>query len=72
MKSSEDPSVYVISGGQKLAIDSEYTFTTLGYTWESVHIVSQQLLDIHPQGETISIQVSLSETESNEMSLLNE
>ncbi len=71
VKSSEDPAVYVISGGQKLAIDSEYTFLTLGYKWESVHTVTQALLDIHPLGEPVSIKIEAT-PEVDQMSLHNE
>ena len=55
IKSNGNPSVYVISQGKKLAIADEETFLALGYDWANILETSSVVLDLHPDGEVLSL-----------------
>jgi len=55
VKSSNNPTVYVISRGKKLAIANEETFLALGYDWTNVLETSSTVLDLHPNGENLNL-----------------
>lgn len=55
VKSANDPRVYVISDGERRAIDSENTFLAFGWSWGNIITVSEDALEVHPVGEDISI-----------------
>jgi hypothetical protein len=67
VKSPESPAVYVIANGKKHEIDSEYTFNSLGYSWTNIQTVTQGLLDLHGDGETLSVQQELSDEAADEL-----
>jgi hypothetical protein len=56
VKTKNDPTVYVISGGKKRVIPSENVFLSLGYQWSSVVTVSAKLLALHPTGDPITFE----------------
>ena len=64
VKSANDPRVFIVAGGEKFAIDSEFTFNSLGYDWNDIQIVSSSLLDLHHEGETIAVQPELTDEEA--------
>lgn len=51
---NEDNKVYVIENGQRRHITSSEIFEKLGYDWKDVISVSQEILDLIPEGEPIS------------------
>lgn len=55
VKSNDNPTVYVISGGKKRSIDSEDAFLSLGYEWTSIVVTTRKMLDLHPTGEPVTI-----------------
>lgn len=56
VKANGDPSVYVISNGQRRPITSGLVFETLGYKWKNVIKVDKKvLLALHPLGDMIDI-----------------
>ncbi|MBU1705122.1 hypothetical protein KKG19_00105, partial [Patescibacteria group bacterium] len=52
-----DPSVYVISEGQRRKIEDELTFLTYGYAWPNVLWTNEITLNIHPLGEDLTLTV---------------
>ncbi|MCC6639128.1 hypothetical protein IT409_01055 [Candidatus Falkowbacteria bacterium] len=60
IKSPTSPSVYVVSDGNKLPILDEKTFTTLGYSWNSIKTVPDAVLALHPTGEALGSQSTIS------------
>lgn len=55
VKAPDDPTVYVISNGQKRPIPSEVIFLGFGYRWDSVLTAVKKLLDRHPTGDPLLI-----------------
>ncbi len=55
VKTPNDPTVYVISGGKKRPIPSEDVFLAFGYRWTNVLTTSQKMLDLHPAGDPLTI-----------------
>lgn len=51
----DDPTVYVISDGERLPIASESAFTSFGWSWDDIVAVSEVALNLHDIGETISV-----------------
>ncbi len=54
VRSALNPTVYVISEGQRRPIPSETIFLGYGYRWENVHAVTEFILDLHPLGEDLA------------------
>lgn len=54
VRSPENPTVYVISDGNRLPITSESIFVGYGYKWENVHVVPADTLDLHPLGDALA------------------
>ncbi len=67
VKSPSDPTVYVISNGKKHPIDSEYTFNSLGYKWDRIQTISDQLLILHQTGDMITVSSPITDEEASEM-----
>lgn len=57
-KTDEDPTVYVISDGDRRPIISGEVFESMGWKWEQIISVDQKTLDLHPLGEPINIQAT--------------
>jgi len=55
VKSDKDPTVYVISNGQRLPIADEKTFIALGYKWKNIITTTNQILGLHPIGSELLI-----------------
>lgn len=55
IKSKNKSDVYVIVQGKRLPIINQETFEGLGYLWENILTVSEQVLAIHPLGEALDI-----------------
>jgi len=67
VKAPDSPSVYVIANGNKHEIDSEETFNALGYKWTMIQTVSQSVLNLHENGEMLSVLTAeTSDSETNE------
>lgn len=49
------PDVYVISNGLRRHITSESVFATIGYKWNSIIVISDDLLTMHPVGDPIIV-----------------
>jgi hypothetical protein len=47
--------VYVISDGQRRAIESEEIFNSFGYKWSNILVVSKEVLDLHPLGASLDV-----------------
>ncbi len=54
VRSPADPTVFVISEGQRLPISSESIFLSYGYKWENVYVVPDFILNLHPLGEALT------------------
>ncbi len=59
VKLNDNPTVYVISHGKKLAIANEETFLALGYGWTNVLETSLTVLGLHSDGETLDLSSTL-------------
>ena len=46
--------VYVISNGKKLPIFNGDIFLSMNYEWENIITISEETLDVHPLGQTIT------------------
>ncbi len=55
VKASDDPKVFVISGGKKLPIDSEDAFLSFGYSFKKVLTAPKSVLDLHETGTAITL-----------------
>ncbi len=55
VSSSQVPTIYIISNGEKLPINSPSTFVKLGYKWENVTLVPEKVLQLHPTGLPVSV-----------------
>lgn len=53
VKSDLDPKVYLISGGEKRWISSESAFAAFGWTADKIITVSDDVLDLHTEGDQI-------------------
>lgn len=58
VKTADSPIVYVIADGYKLPIDSEATFLALGYKWNQIEIITAGLMELHPIGQPLQLQVA--------------
>jgi hypothetical protein len=56
IKSMKEPTVYLISQGKRRPIASPEVFAALGYRWENVITVSDEVLNLHELGEKITIE----------------
>ncbi|PIZ98657.1 MAG: hypothetical protein COX77_03970 [Candidatus Komeilibacteria bacterium CG_4_10_14_0_2_um_filter_37_10] len=54
LKASNDNKVYVISQGTRRLIPTADIFVNYGYSWSNIIEVSQQVLELHPLGESLS------------------
>lgn len=54
VKSPSEPTVYVISNGEKRPITDEATFNGLGYKWANIIIASEKSLSLHRAGESLA------------------
>lgn len=54
VKLYDKPDVYVISEGRKRAIVSGEIFESLGYKWDDVVTVSDEVLNLHTTGDVVS------------------
>ncbi len=55
LKSTESPSVYLISNGKKRPITSGKTFEKLGYKWENIISVPPKVLYLYEDGEVLNL-----------------
>ncbi|MBI4252948.1 hypothetical protein HY623_02070 [Candidatus Uhrbacteria bacterium] len=55
IKSDGDPTVYIISHGQKRQFVSEEAFTALGFSWNQVMSTTGATLALHPLGAPVDI-----------------
>ncbi len=55
IKSSDLPTVYVISQEKRLPITSGEIFEAMGYQWDSIIEVDESILNIYPLGEVLNI-----------------
>jgi hypothetical protein len=51
-KTADSASIYVISDGRRLPIDSGRTFEKQGWKWENVRVVSEKVLLLSPLGQS--------------------
>ncbi len=58
VKFADDPTVFVISEGERRPIDSEQTFLAYGWSWDDIVTISQDALNTHPLGDAISSEIS--------------
>ncbi len=54
VKTADSNTVYVISNGKRLPIFNAKVFTNMKYGWDVIQTVSQQTLDVHKLGQTIT------------------
>ncbi len=55
VKSPSDSKVYVISNGTRRWIANESTFNQLGYSWKDIMDISDKVLSLHPEGESLDL-----------------
>ncbi|MBU4332723.1 hypothetical protein KKD19_07125 [Patescibacteria group bacterium] len=55
IKSETASAVYVISDGQRRPITSAETFEKMGYKWKNILSVPQKVVDLHEEGEVVSV-----------------
>jgi len=55
MKLAGDSKVYVISNGNRRWIANESTFNQLGYKWKDIISVSEKVLNLHPEGDSLDM-----------------
>ena len=48
--------VYVISNGQKRRITSADVFNNLGYNWNNIIYTNLKSIEIHPEGEPLTLE----------------
>lgn len=53
VKTADDPTVYVITEGERRAIDSEQTFNAYGWSWDDIETVNEALMLRHRLGDSI-------------------
>jgi len=53
IKTTTDPTVYVIAEGERLPISSESIFNSFGWQWDDIIDVSEETLILHRQGDAI-------------------
>lgn len=53
VKSQSNPAVYIIDEGQRRSIPSEKIFLDSGYSWSQIATISDDLLNLHPLGNSI-------------------
>lgn len=61
VKSEGDPTVYIISHGQKRPFVSEEAFTALGFSWNQIVSTTGSTLALHPHGTPIDIGLLIEE-----------
>lgn len=54
IKSKKVNTVYVISNGKRLPIFNSTIFTKMSYKWSNIKVVSDQTVEVHPLGQTIT------------------
>lgn len=54
LKTADDPTVYVLSEGERRAIPSESVFNGFGYQWTNIVTVPPSVLNLHPLGEPLA------------------
>lgn len=54
IKTKTENTVYVISNGKRLPIFNSKIFQKMNYSWNNITVVSQETLNIHPLGQTIT------------------
>jgi len=57
VRSVSDPTVYFISNSLKLPILSEKIFESMGYKWENVITIEDKILNLHPSGSPIALEI---------------
>ena len=57
IKLKNEQTVFLISNGKKLPIFSQNTFELLGYEWKSIIAVKEEVLELHPLGEVLSLKI---------------
>lgn len=55
VKLSYQPEVYVISNGKRRWIKNEYTFNQMGYDWNEIKTINDQVASLHPVGEELDL-----------------
>lgn len=55
IRSKENPAVYVISDGTRRPIISPETFEKMGYKWNNVKVVPQNVVDLHEIGGNVEV-----------------
>jgi len=55
LKTADSPAVYVIGHGEYCPIFSAETFDALGYQWDAIINVKENILNLHSPGEIIKI-----------------
>ncbi len=55
IKTHGSPTVYLISEGKRLPINSAETFDALGYQWDSIITVSNEILNLHSLSNPLEI-----------------
>jgi hypothetical protein len=55
VKSASDPTVYLISNGQRRPITSEQVFLDFGFSWTAIITTTQKMLDLHELGAPLDI-----------------
>lgn len=56
VKAADDPSVYVISEGERRLIPTEEVFNAMGWKWENIVVTDVKTLELHPLGAVIEIE----------------
>lgn len=68
--SSDNPTVFVISNGEKRAIASEAVFTSLGYHWHNIVRSNGATLQLHPSGAPVDLGVDIQQEDSLPLALV--
>ena len=55
LKSSQNPLVYLVSGGQKKPILTAEVFERLGFKWTEIKVVSENSLAVLPLGQALDL-----------------
>lgn len=58
VKTIDSPTVYVISEGMRREIPSESVFTSFGYQWTNIIDVPENVMNLHPLGETLDAAIA--------------
>ncbi len=55
VRTPSSPAVYIIENGLKRPVTSADTFLKLGYKWTNVFVIADKILQLHGDGEPVSI-----------------